>query len=316
MPSRVSAVKDFPQLRDVKALQEFLGIMNFYHRFIPNLASILRPLYQVINTSKLRQALNWTNEMTQSFFASKQALAEATMLVHHCTDCPIALTCDASDKAIGAVLEQLGTHGRWEPLVFFSRQLRKPEIKYSTFNRELLGVHLATRHFRYMLEGRQFTIYTYHRPLVHPMSKATELQSARQHRHLSAISEFSTDIRHISGKKNVAADCPSRAVTDTNAVSLGIDYTAMAAAQTSSADVQAYNTALTNLQITSTKLNNHGPELLCDISPGRARPIVPPDFRRSVFEAVHNLSHSGVKATVKLSEKFGEIRMAWPTTLS
>ncbi|GFN81501.1 Pol polyprotein [Plakobranchus ocellatus] len=162
MPSRVSAVKDFPQPRDVKALQEFLGIMNFYHRFIPNLASILRPLYQVIKTSKPRQALNWTNEMTQAFYASKQALAEATMLVHPCTDYPIALTCDASDMAIGAVLEQYA-HGRWEPLAFFSRQLRKPEIKYSTFDRELLGVHLATRHFRYMLEGRQFTIYMDHR---------------------------------------------------------------------------------------------------------------------------------------------------------
>ncbi|GFO19642.1 Pol polyprotein [Plakobranchus ocellatus] len=79
----------------------------------------------------------------------------------------------------------------------------------------------------------------------------------------------------------------------------------MAAAQTSSADVQAYNTALTNLQITSTKLNDQGPELLCDISTGRARPIVPPDFRRSVFEAVHNLLHPGVKATVKpVSDKF------------
>ncbi|GFO33744.1 Pol polyprotein [Plakobranchus ocellatus] len=137
------------------------------------------------------------------------------------------------------------------------------------------------------------------------MSKATELQSTRQQRHLSAISEFSTDIRHIYGKKNVVADCLSQAVTDINAVSLGIDYTAMAAAQTSSADVQAYNKALTNLQITSTKLNDQGPELLCDISTGRARPIVPPDFIRSVFEAVHNVSHPGVKVTVKLvSEKF------------
>ena len=192
MPSRVSAVKNFPQPRDVKALQEFLGIMNFYHRFIPNLASTLRPLYQVINTSKPRQALNWTNEMIQAFSASKQALAEATMLVHPCTDCPIALTCDASDVAIGAVLEQFAL-GRWEPLAFFSRQLRKPEIKYSAFDRELLGVYLATRHFRYMLEGRQFTVYTDHKPLVHAMSKTTELQSARQQRHLSAISEFSTD---------------------------------------------------------------------------------------------------------------------------
>ena len=140
MPSRVSAVKDFPQPRDVKALQEFLGIMNFYHRFIPNLVSTLRPLYQVINTSKPRQTLIWTNEMIQAFSASKQALAEATMLVHPCTDCPIALTCDASDVAIGAVLEQFA-QGRWESLAFFSRQLRKPEIKYSTFDRELLGVY-------------------------------------------------------------------------------------------------------------------------------------------------------------------------------
>ena len=179
--------------------------MNFYHRFIPNLASTLRPLYQVINTSKPRQALNWTIEMIQAFSASKQALAEATMLVHPCTDCPIALTCDASDVAIGAVLEQFA-HGRWEPLAFFSRQLLKPEITYSTFDRELLGIYLATRHFRYMLEGRQFTVYTDHKPLVHAMSKTTELQSARQQRHLSALSKFSTDIRHISGKKNVVAD--------------------------------------------------------------------------------------------------------------
>ena len=73
------------------------------------------------------------------------------MLVHPCTGCPVALTCDASDVAIGAVLEQFA-HGRWEPLAFFNRQLRKPEIKYGTFDRELLGVYLATRHFRYMLE--------------------------------------------------------------------------------------------------------------------------------------------------------------------
>ena len=124
-----------PQPRDVKALQEFLGIMNFYHRFIPNLASTLGPLYQVINTSKPCQALNWTNEMIQAFSASKQALAETTMLVYPCTDCPIALTCDASDVAIGAVLEQFA-HGRWEPLAFFSRQLRKPEINSTVLSTE------------------------------------------------------------------------------------------------------------------------------------------------------------------------------------
>ncbi|GFO09192.1 transposon ty3-g Gag-Pol polyprotein [Plakobranchus ocellatus] len=153
MPSRVSAVKNFPQPRDVKRCQSASRV-SWYNKLLPPFHRQPRfnpapPLpshkhTQTASSSKL------VNEMTQSFFASKQALAEATMLIHPCTDCPIALTCDASDVAIGDVLEQYA-HGRWEPLAFFSGQLRKPEIKYSTFDRELLGVHLATRNFRYML---------------------------------------------------------------------------------------------------------------------------------------------------------------------
>ncbi|GFR68550.1 Pol polyprotein [Elysia marginata] len=94
MPSRVSAVKDFLQPRDVKALQEFLGIINLYHHFIPNLASTLRPLYQVISTSKPRQALNCTK--TQAFSASRGHYAGPSL--HGLSNC--------SDGAIGAALEQ------------------------------------------------------------------------------------------------------------------------------------------------------------------------------------------------------------------
>ncbi|KAK3775862.1 hypothetical protein RRG08_034111 [Elysia crispata] len=138
------------------------------------------------------------------------------------------------------------------------------------------------------------------------MAKTTELWSARQQRHLSAISEFNTDIAHVSGKNNIVADCLSRSRT-TNAVSLGIDYIAMARAQAASIDVQAYKTAFTCLEITNTRLNEQGPELVCDVSTGRPRPIVPPDFRRTV---VHNLSHPGDKATVKMvSDKFVWHRM-------
>ena len=185
--------------------------------------------------------------MKQAFLNGKTALVNAAMLVHPCTDCPS----DASNVAVGAVLEQ-SNKGHWQPLVFFSRQLRKAEIKYSDFHRELLGVYLAIRHFRFMLEGRNFTIYTDHKPPVHAMAKTTELWSARQQRHISAISEFSTDIAHVSGKNNIVADCLSCSRT-TNAVSLGIDYIAMARAQAASIDVQAYKTAFTCLEITDTR---------------------------------------------------------------
>ena len=79
----------------------------------------------------------------------------------------------------------------------------------------------------------------------------------------------------------------------------------MARVQAVSIDVQAYKTAFTCLEITNKRLNEQGPELMCDVSTGRPPQIVPPDFRRTVFDVVHNLSHRGVKATVKMvSDKF------------
>ena len=103
--------------------------------------------------------------MKCAFQSGKTALASAAMLSHRRTDHTLSLTCDASDVAVGGVLEQ-NVNGTWQPLAFFSRQLRKPEVKYSAFDRELLGIHLAIRHFRFMLEGLNFTIYTDHQPLV------------------------------------------------------------------------------------------------------------------------------------------------------
>ena len=75
------------------------------------------------------------------------------MLAHLSHDAHTALTVDALAMAVGAVLEQC-VSGSWKPFAFFSRQLRSPEQKYSVFNRELLALYLAVRHFRYFLEGR------------------------------------------------------------------------------------------------------------------------------------------------------------------
>ena len=199
--AKVEVIQNFPQPSTIKGLQEFLGMINFYHRFLPNIASILSPLYGALKSSKPQQEISWSHQMKQAFVAAKCALVNATMLAHPCSDCPLALTSDSSDRAVGAVLEQL-KQGQWQPLAFFSRQLRNAELKYSAFDRELLGVYLAIRHFRFMLEGRQLSVYTDHKPLVHAMAKTAKLWSSRQQRHLSAISEFTTDIRHVSGKNN------------------------------------------------------------------------------------------------------------------
>ncbi|GFR84974.1 Pol polyprotein [Elysia marginata] len=234
--------------------------------------------------------------MEAAFTSCKAALAEATMLSHPKPDAQISVTTDASDQAVGTVCG-----GVWQSLVFFSKRLPPPVQKYSKFDRKLLGLYLAIRHFRFFLEGRPFSRYTDPKPLVGAMPKLSDPWSARQQRHLAFISEFTTDIRHISGKSNVVADCFSRAALSN--VVLGIDYGAMANSQTEDADVKAFQTAVTGLGIFP--FQTHSTTLLCDVYTGIARPLVPRSFQRQVFDIIHNLAHPSRKSTVKLiSQKF------------
>ena len=250
LPENVPAIHDFPRPTSVKSLQEFLGMLNYYHRFLPHIAGTLAPLYNVLAGKKEHAALAWSVQMDEAFISAKNALVDATLLVHPVEGALTAMTVDSSQTAIVAVLEQL-INGIWRPLGFFSKKLREPrETKYPAFDRELLGAFLATRHFRYFLEGRQFSIYTDHNSLVPAMCKAAEPHNARQANQLSNISEFNTDIRAIEGKNNVIADALSCApVADTDVsfsdnllisaidVPDGVDYNAMAQEQMNDADI-------------------------------------------------------------------------------
>ncbi len=306
LPSKVQAIVGFPKPSTVKKLHEFVGMINFYHRFIGHIAETMRPLYRALSGQSKKSTarpLAWTNEMATAFQASKDALAGATMLVHPRQDVPLSLVTDASDEGLGATLQQqVGKNT--QPIAFFSRQLRKPELKYSTYDKELLAIYLAIRHFRYFLEGRPFTVYTDHAPLTHAMAKVSDQWSARQQRQLSYISEYTTDLRHVSGEKNTVADALSRA--SISAVHAGIDFRAMAQEQQADPEIHAYRTAVTDLKFEDIPVDDSsGLTLLCDISTGKQRPVVPATWRRRVFDVVHGLSHPGIRTSCKLvSSKF------------
>ena len=305
LPAKIEAVASFPRPGSVKPLQEFLGMVNFYNRFIPRAAHIMYPLYDALKGKKGNQDVEWTPDRLLAFEEAKAALANAALLAHPDPAAPIALTSDASDYAVGAVCEQW-SKGAWQPLAFFSRRLRESEKKYSTFDRELLALFLATRHFRFLLEGRKFTAFVDHKPLAFAMAKTSEPWSARQQRHLSAVSEFTTDVRHVAGKNNLVADCLSRASIST--VQLGLDYNEMAADQLMDSELQALRTGESSLELQDVTFHHSGTPLLCDVSMGKPRPLVPAGWRRRVFDAVHSLSHPGVKASVKLVGA----RFVWP----
>jgi hypothetical protein len=103
--SKVDAVKRFPQPETVKGLQGFLGMVNYYHRFIPRAARVMQPMYDLLKGKPARNAVvDWTAEAKAAFTSTKAALASATMLVHPRVGAELPLTVDASDMAVGGAL--------------------------------------------------------------------------------------------------------------------------------------------------------------------------------------------------------------------
>ena len=150
LPEKVAAIQEFPQPASLKKLRGFLGLVNFYRRFIPGFARILAPLNDLLceHNHRPHKQLAWTPICDQAFKDIKTALANATLLVHPDSTLPFSIMVDASDTAVGGVLQQ-GTDGSWQTIAFFSQRLKPAETKYSTFGRELpvLAVYLTSNTF-------------------------------------------------------------------------------------------------------------------------------------------------------------------------
>ena len=288
LSERVEAIENYPTPENRAQLQRFLGCLNYYHRFLPGIASKLAPLHAA--ASGRGTEICWSEECQHAFTQAKAALATAALLYHPRVDARTSITVDASQTAIGAQLEQK-QEGRWVPIAFFSRKLSSTEKKYSAFDRELLGAYSAVRHFRHFVEGTSFTLFTDHKPLIYAFASDAD-RSPRQTRHLSFIAEFTTDVQHIKGKHNVVADALSRI----HAVALPtIDYRLLASDQKASEEVTDYESA--NTALTFENVAFHGADVICDTSTGKARPVIPKQWRRHIFDVFHGLSHAGVRPT-------------------
>ena len=311
----VKAITAFPRPVTIQKLMSFVGMVNFYKRFIPKAAQIMAPLHAATAGAQTKAAgkkeVKWTPEREAAFQNTKSALIKATRLLHITPGAHLALTTDASDFAVGGVVEQL-VQGSWRPLGFYSskfkptqwekkRPLQLEDHQCSTTDRELLAAYRSIQHFRYHLEGREFTLFTDHAPLVGMMTKSTDTRSAMQARHLATISEFTTDVRHLSGKSNIVADTLSRIEID--AVSVGIDLADLATAQRSDPEYIAVRTAITGLTLEERDVG--GAILLGDCSRTSFRPWVPTGLQKRIFDLHQRLAHPGIKASVRLiSQRF------------
>ena len=301
LESKIAAIKDFPVPSSKTQLQRFLGMINFYRRFIPNCAELTLPLTNLLRLPKAKFA--FTKEAEDSFEAIKSALAEITLLHHPEPNTQLAVMTDASTVAIGAVLQQF-VNGEWRPLSFFSRKLKPAETRYSTFGRELLAIFLSIRHFRHMLEGRPFAVYTDHKPLTFALRTSSDKYSPREINQLDYISQFTSDIRYLQGSQNPVADALSRPAVNSITLASGIDLDRIALEQKNS-DCQNWSNCF---KLQDIPLPSSPGTILCDISTGNPRPLVPISMRRHVFDTLHGLSHPGIRATTKLITA----RFVWP----
>ncbi|GFW12146.1 retrovirus-related Pol polyprotein from transposon 17.6 [Trichonephila clavipes] len=210
----------------------------------------------------------------------KQALADAALLAHPSPSAPLALHVDASDYAIGGALHQV-VDSELQPLAFFSRKLTSSEKSYSAYDRELLAIYSTIRHFRYMLEARDFTVFTDHKPLTYAFRQKSDKCSPRQIRQLDFISQFTTNIVHIPGSDNIAADVLSRVSAIT--FPSQIDYDCIAETQQTDQELHTLIASGTSLELKKVTFPNSSTEIMCDLSTGTARPYIPKQHSQDVF---------------------------------
>lgn len=305
---RVKVIREYPKPQTIVDMRKFLGIVNFYRRFIKNAAQVQAPLNKFLQGAKKndKRLITWSSKAEESFEQCKQQLARATLLAHPQENAILALRTDASDTAMGAVLEQL-TESSWNPLGFFSKTLSAAENRYSTYDRELLAIYKSLKYFRHMVEGRKITIYTDHKPLTYAFNQRADKASPRQLRHLDFISQFTTEIVHVSGENNTIADTLSRI----NVIEMPSIISAEELSTSQSSDVELQkllSSESTNLQLRKLKVNQSHISIYCDVSTDDVRPYVPLDLRKKVFDNIHCLSHPSGRATKKLVQQ----KFVWP----
>jgi hypothetical protein len=124
LPDRVQDLQNSPPPETIAQLRRFLGMLNFYRRFIPQAASSQAPLHHILAGPKTKGTtpVPWTDALLQTFKECKASLSQAALLAHPDTSAPLTLVTDASTTAMGAVLQQL-VNDVWQPLAFFSRKL-------------------------------------------------------------------------------------------------------------------------------------------------------------------------------------------------
>jgi len=197
-PVKTKCVDEWPTPRNAKDLRSFLGLANYFRRFIQGYSKLVAPLTDLMKSDAV---WSWTSECQQAFDGVKSALTSAPILAMPDFTKPFEVISDASGDAhrgaLGAVLMQEG-----RVIAYESRKLSKAELNYTTTEQEMLGVVYALHRWRCYLEGLKFKVITDHNPNVYFETKS--LLNRRQARWAEFLADFDCVWEFRPGRNNVA----------------------------------------------------------------------------------------------------------------
>ncbi|KAL5509275.1 hypothetical protein EMCRGX_G004614 [Ephydatia muelleri] len=206
---RVKGVVEAPIPTNKTELKSFLGLMTYNAKFLPQLATVLHPLYQLLCKDV---KWKWTKVHDIAVKEAKALVCKSPILAHFDTSKPIKLYCDASAVGIGACLMHV-IGGQEQPVMYASRSLSKTEAKYAQIEREALAIIFAIKKFHQYLYGKEFILVTDHKPLCKlfgHMDGIPSLAAARIQRWALLLSAYQYRIEYVPGSENYCADCMSR----------------------------------------------------------------------------------------------------------
>ena len=204
-PDKVQVILDYESPKNVKEVRSFMGMANFFRRYLPDLAKQAKPLTRLTGKNA---KFEWLDEHQVAFEEIKKALTSPPVLKFPDPDKPFELWCDASSGAIGAVLIQRDTEDAPHPVQYISHQLSKQQQKWPIIEKECFAIVFAMEKLRTILWGREFMIYSDHAPLQ--FIRSAQMKNPKVQRWCLKIDEYGGNIRHVAGKANSVADFLSR----------------------------------------------------------------------------------------------------------